>query len=66
LTVEEQREFFRQTRAATVALVDQLAAAKLSDDARSLHNDYGPLSVRGWLSYLDMHANLESKKIRTV
>ncbi len=64
LTLAEQREFFRQTRAATMALVDQLAAAQLPDDARSQHNDYGPLSTRGWLRYLDIHANLESKKIR--
>ncbi len=66
LTLAEQRECFRQTRAATVALVTQVEAANIGDEARSLHNDFGPLSVRGWLRYLDMHASLESKKIRTV
>ena len=64
LTLAEQRDFFRRTRAATVALVEQLQAAQISDDARAPHNDFGPLSVRGWLSYLDMHATMESKKIR--
>ncbi|MBE2238439.1 MAG: hypothetical protein IAE81_11645 [Caldilineaceae bacterium] len=64
LTLDEQRAFFRQTRAETVALAVRLQAAGIGDDARSPHNDFGPLSVRGWLRYLDSHANIESKKIR--
>ncbi|HAJ36410.1 MAG TPA: hypothetical protein DCL15_12025 [Chloroflexi bacterium] len=64
LTLAEQREFFRQTRANTLALVDQLQAAGVSDAVTAPHNDFGPLTARGWLRYLDMHASLESKKIR--
>lgn len=64
LTLDAQRAFFRATRTATLALVDQLQAANIGDDATALHNDLGPLTARGWLRYLDMHASLESKKIR--
>lgn len=64
LTLAEQREFFRQTRADTLTLVDQLLAAGIGDDATAAHNDFGPLTARGWLRYLDMHASLESKKMR--
>jgi hypothetical protein len=64
LSLDEQRAYFRQTRANTVELVEQLKAAGLGDDITAPHNDYGPLTVRGWLSYLEMHASLESKKIR--
>ncbi len=64
LSLDEQRAFFRETRAATLALVEQLQAAGIRDDATAPHNDFGPLTVRGWLRYLDIHASLESKKIR--
>lgn len=64
LTLAEQREFFRQTRADTLALVDQLQAAGVGDAITAPHNDFGPLTARGWLRYLDIHANLESKKFR--
>lgn len=64
LTLAEQREFFRQTRADTLVLVDQLQAAGVGDKVTAPHNDFGPLTACGWLRYLDMHANLESKKFR--
>lgn len=64
LTLDEQRAFFRETRNGTVALIDQLKAANGAPDTVS-HNDYGPLTARGWLRYLDIHASLESKKIAT-
>lgn len=58
------RAAFRTTRAATVALVQTLAAAGVDAQVTVPHNQFGPLSVRGWLSYLNGHANLESKRIR--
>lgn len=64
LTLAEQREFFRQTRADTLALVDQLQAAGVDVSVTAPHNDLGPLTARGWLRYLEMHASLESKKMR--
>lgn len=55
---------FHTTRQATVILAQQLAAAGISDQVMVPHNQFGPLPVRAWLSYLDIHANLESKRIR--
>lgn len=59
----ELQEAFKATRQKTVALVDQLDRA---DAARVKvpHNQFGPLTVRSWLRYLDIHANLEAKKLR--
>lgn len=64
LSLDEQRAFFDTTRTATLILIDQLEAAGVGDDVTALHNDFGPLTSRGWLRYLDMHASLESKKFR--
>lgn len=64
LTLDEQRAFWRATRAETVALTRRLAHENIPADATVAHNEIGPLTVRGWLRYLDIHANLESKKIR--
>jgi hypothetical protein len=64
LSLDEQRAFFGETRAATLALIDQLKAASVGDGVTAPHNDFGPLIARGWLCYLDMHASRESKKIR--
>lgn len=55
---------FRTTRQATVLLAQQLAAAGISDQVLVPHNQFGPLPVRAWLSYLATHANLESRRIR--
>jgi len=64
LSRDEQRAFFRETRAATLALVDALKRTPNAPETVR-HNDYGPLTVRGWLRYLEIHASLESKKIAT-
>lgn len=63
LTTEQQLAEFRTTRAETVALIQQLAAATIAKDARVRHNQFGPISLRGWLRYLEFHARQESKKI---
>lgn len=50
------------TRADTVALAGQLTTADL---ARTVpHDQFGPLTVRGWLAYLQRHARMESKLMR--
>jgi hypothetical protein len=54
---------FRATRAKTVALARELAAAKLDTSPTVPHNQYGKLSAYAWLHYLDTHANLESERI---
>jgi hypothetical protein len=64
LSLDEQRAFFRTTRQETIMLAQTLAAAKMADTATVVHNDLGPLTVRGWLRYLEMHARFEMKKLR--
>lgn len=55
---------FAATRAATVALAGQLAAASITDTQTVVHNSFGPLTARGWLSYLDSHATREASRIK--
>jgi len=62
LSLDGQRAAFGETRRETIDLVRQLQQANVPDDATVMHNDFGPLTVRGWLRYLDMHATIESKK----
>lgn len=53
---------FVETRAETVALARTLAAQ--AGTTRVRHNDYGDLSVGGWLNYLRTHAEFESRKMK--
>lgn len=62
LTVEQQREFFRETREETVNIVQQLIDTNVPATQRVDHNDFGPFTARGWLRYLHNHANIESKR----
>jgi hypothetical protein len=61
---EALKTAFAQTRAETVALARTLAAQPGLASKRIRHNDYGDLSVGGWLNYLRTHAELESRKLR--
>lgn len=58
------REEFRTTRQATVTLAQKLAAAGVAEQVTIRHNQFGPITIRGWLNYLNTHANFESKRIR--
>ena len=64
LTTDQQRSTFLETRQETIALTQTLAKAEIPDTVTVLHNALGPLTVRGWLRYIEMHASLESKKMR--
>ncbi|RMH00379.1 MAG: hypothetical protein D6706_04080 [Chloroflexi bacterium] len=55
---------FEETRSKTIALIDELAQENVSFDFTIPHNSYGLLSVRAWLRYLEMHARLESRKMK--
>ncbi|MCO5182829.1 MAG: hypothetical protein M9965_02680 [Anaerolineae bacterium] len=55
---------FHTTRAASVDLVGALQAADVDPATIIKHNNYGPLTIRGWLHYINMHANLESKRLK--
>jgi hypothetical protein len=54
---------FHAARQDTIALTRQIEQAD-TEAVLVPHNSLGELSVRGWLRYLDKHANLESKGIR--
>lgn len=55
-------EDFNNTRFET------LRVAKLVEqqnpNAKVEHNGFGPLSVKGWLAYLNIHSSMESQKLR--
>lgn len=55
---------FKTARQETLLLVDEIQKAACSKELTFDHNQFGALSVRGWLQYLDMHANGEIQKIR--
>jgi len=52
------------TRKETVELARRCAATPQADQALVPHNQLGPLSIRGWLRYLNLHANLEARRLR--
>ena len=59
----ELQEAFRSTRQQTVALAGKLDPA-IAAGVKVPHNQHGPLTVRSWLRYLDMHATWEAEKRR--
>lgn len=63
-TWSELQDAFRSTRQETVGLARQLGQA-MAAGVRAPHNQFGPLTMRSWLRYLDMHANVEAKKLRS-
>ncbi|MBN1680365.1 MAG: DinB family protein [Anaerolineae bacterium] len=58
------RREFDDTRQMTITLVHDLIDAHTDIKQTVRHNQYGPLTVRGWLRYLDVHASFESRRIR--
>lgn len=62
-TVSELAEIFAEQRRRTVALAHSLHEAPPRLNDKVPHNGLGPLSVRGWLRYLQLHAELEGRKL---
>lgn len=59
----ELQDAFHDTRQQTVVLAGQLDQA-IASGVKVPHNQFGPLTVRSWLRYLDIHANMEAKKLK--
>lgn len=57
-------EMMKSTRAETAALARQITKLDASAIKTVHHNQFGPLSPRGWLFYLYFHARAESQKMR--
>lgn len=61
---EQLKAEFRMTRKRTVALAEALDDNQADQFTKVKHNQYGPLTLGAWLRYLDLHANLESRRIK--
>lgn len=61
---DDLRTQFAETRAATVATIQQLVSQNVDKSVRVKHNQFGEVSVRGWLRYIFFHGNFESKRIK--
>jgi len=59
----ELQNAFHGTRQQSMALAGQLDQA-VANGVKPSHNQFGPLTVRSWLRYLDIHASMEAKKLR--
>lgn len=62
-SMESLKQCFVETRQETIQLADQLHDADLN--LRIKHNQFGDLSARGWLKYLDFHAGVTSRLLGT-
>jgi hypothetical protein len=56
------KETFSKTRAETVKLAQAFTPNNLKQ--KVLHNQFGQVSILGWLRYLETHARLEGKRLR--
>lgn len=63
LTWDELRTSFGETRRETLQLAHTLIDQDVDGATLVRHNQFGPLSIRGWLRYLNVHANIESRRI---
>ena len=54
---------FRETRAESVALAEELSAENVPPEKTVPHNQFGDMTMRGWLQYIIGHADFESKRI---
>lgn len=63
-TWAELRTEFSATRRLTLDLITALDPAEPSTGLKIPHNGFGPLTVRAWLRYLDLHANIEAMKLK--
>jgi hypothetical protein len=64
IPLKNLRDLFVETRQQTLALIKELKKVPGIENKMIVHNDIGSLSVRGWLFYLDSHANRESQNIK--
>jgi len=53
----------RAARQATIAMGKTIRMAGVDANTRIKHNQFGEISLLGWLYYLEKHANLESMRI---
>lgn len=52
---------WKNTRRASIAMTREISE---QNRKKIEHNQFGPLSVKAWLRYLDVHASSEGRKIK--
>lgn len=60
---DELLDAFRKSRQETISLGKLLRMVGVDPTATVEHNQFGPLTLLGWLYYLDLHAKIESLRI---
>ncbi len=60
----ELRTAFHEMRDETVSITRELSKANITSERTVHHNDFGDMSLHGWLRYLTFHANQESRRIK--
>jgi hypothetical protein len=60
LNMAELAAEFKSTRAATLALVNELQSKGISLTKTAKHNELGDLSLGGWLAYISSHTARET------
>lgn len=55
---------FRETRRESAEIARQLSAHNVPLDTKIKHNQFGDISPRAWLRYIEFHANRESTAIK--
>lgn len=63
-TWEQLKAEFRLARKKSVALAEALDDNMADQFMKVQHNRYGLITLGAWLRYLNIHANLESKRIK--
>ncbi|NDJ60702.1 MAG: DinB family protein [Chloroflexi bacterium] len=61
---EALKQMFNDTRAETVRIARQIEDSGVRPTFTIRHNTFGPLTVRGWLRYLNVHSSAESRRLR--
>lgn len=61
---EQLQTDFADTRNETTQLLQKIKESNIELSKMISHNQYGDISLKGWMRYLVMHANLESKRLR--
>ncbi|GHG04458.1 hypothetical protein GCM10017783_16350 [Deinococcus piscis] len=62
-SMPELAEILAEQRRRTATLAHSLHESPPRLNDKVVHNEFGPLSVRGWLRYLQLHAEMESRKM---
>ncbi len=64
LTWSELGESFGEARAKTIEIARRLELGTETKHDKIPQNDFGPISAKAWLQYLNVHASFEAKGIK--